>query len=85
MDERVFASELLARTQGFVTQIMVALRVDDDDGLAAQNSLRNQEVKAARLAGARCADDERMAFGVRQRLEDVLFSVAQTVNPGKAL
>ena len=85
MDERVFASKFLARTQSLVTQIMVALRVNDDDGLAAQNGLRNQKVKAARLAGARCADDERMAFGVRQRLEDVLFSVAQTVNPGKAL
>ena len=45
MHERVFASKFLARTQSLVTQIMVALRVNDDDGLAAQNG---REIKRSK-------------------------------------
>lgn len=64
---------------------MVALGVDDKDRLAPQNRLGDQQVKAAGLPRTRGTDNERMPLGVGDRLKDVFFAVAHTVNPGIAL
>ena len=65
-----------------VAQVAVALGVDDQDRLATQHGLGDQQVEGACLAGARDPDDEHVPVGVRQRDAQVLIASPQAVQPG---
>ena len=84
VDEAPRLTGRAAGALGGVLEVLVALGVDDDHRLPAQDRLGHQQVEEARLAGAGGPDHEQMPLGVHQRQPHRPLARTQAVNPVRA-
>jgi len=75
------AAHFLTRCARIVTHLRVTLRVNDDDALALGDGLRDEEVKAASLAGACRTHNQRMPRNVVNGLIEIRLDGLHTMNP----
>ena len=82
-NERRFAPCGFCSFRHGVPEALAVFGVKDEDGIALQNGLRNEQVHQNAFPGLGGADDHRAAFERFFRRDEVCFRVAHAVNNGK--